>query len=76
VRPGARARLTRVRTGVYIDRRGGLHVDMPELLSSTVIADTAFARRWFGRRMLQELRALVERVLIVAHLDGIPEGRS
>lgn len=57
--------------GVWGDRRGAIHLDVPARLLLDGIDDTAVNRRLWAARMLTELRADLPRVVLVAHLEGL-----
>jgi len=54
--------------GVYGDRRGAVHVDVPECLALRGLRTDR--RRWASRE-LRTLRRELPRVLLIAHLEGL-----
>lgn len=64
------AQLAPIGPGVYGDRRGRLHLDVPRLLSDRGVNDNSANRRRWGLRALWCLRQEFD-VVIVAHVDGL-----
>lgn len=56
---------TRLAPGVWIDRDGGLHFSVPELLPILGLADTPANREAVSRMMADELRRLVPEAMVV-----------
>ncbi len=67
-----RAALEQMRPGVYTDRRGTFHLDVPALLARYDLVDTPAMRRHYARRVCSCFREEQLEGLIVAHLRGLP----
>lgn len=59
--------------GVWGDSRGAMHVDVPARLRLLGIPDTPTARYDVGCMALAELRIAMPRVVLIAHVGGLPQ---